>query len=274
MSNTYTASYSHSQTVSCGPGHGPALGHNQYARHSDADLALAFDRNFDAFREWDSPNASMRRIHEVANRPMTGNPHRDNEKMLASEILRRPQVGNALDSVDDYGRRDGIIGRHTPRMAAEQLSSCNGGPKPYPQPCHDRPPVYPQPCHGRPPAYPQPCESRPPSSTQPYPQPQPVHPSPHNVYKSVPDQTLALAFHNNFNVFKDPMTGMATTSRIQDVAGRAMVGVQSVDNMTLLAREVLIRPGLVGYLDSVDYGGRQDGIIGPNNALKVAYQLS
>lgn len=95
-----------------------------YSKMSDSDLAKAFGDNFQAFKHPTTPNATTDKIREVAGRSLTGDAQKDNETQLAREVLKRDNVLKALDSVDDNGKRDGVIGPWNPKMAADQLA-CN-----------------------------------------------------------------------------------------------------------------------------------------------------
>ncbi|AZF48386.1 hypothetical protein [Pseudomonas sp. R2-7-07] len=97
---------------------------NQYSKMSDSDLAKAFGDNFQAFKHPTTANATTDKIREVAGRSLTGDAQKDNETQLAREVLKRDNVLKALDSVDDNGKRDGVIGPWNPQMAADQLA-CN-----------------------------------------------------------------------------------------------------------------------------------------------------
>jgi hypothetical protein len=97
---------------------------NDYSKMSDSGLAKAFGDNFQAFKHPTTPNATTDKIREVAGRSLTGDAHKDNETQLAREVLKRDNVLKALDSVDDNGKRDGVIGPWNPKMAADQLA-CN-----------------------------------------------------------------------------------------------------------------------------------------------------
>ncbi|AZF06067.1 hypothetical protein [Pseudomonas sp. R5-89-07] len=97
---------------------------NDYSKMSDSDLAKAFGDNFQAFKHPTTPNATTDKIREVAGRALTGDAQKDNETQLAREVLKRDNVLKALDSVDDHGKRDGVIGPWNPQMAADQLA-CN-----------------------------------------------------------------------------------------------------------------------------------------------------
>lgn len=101
---------------------------NAFSHMSDSQLASAFGDNFQAFKDPKTGNATADKIREVAGRPLTGDPQRDKETQLAQEVLKRDRVMNALDSVDDNGKRDGIIGPWNPAMAAGALACkpCNG----------------------------------------------------------------------------------------------------------------------------------------------------
>lgn len=93
-----------------------------YSSMSDSDLAKAFGDNFQAFKHPTTPNATTDKIREVAGRSLTGDAQKDNETQLARELLKRDNVMKALDSVDDNGKRDGVIGPWNPKMAADQLA--------------------------------------------------------------------------------------------------------------------------------------------------------
>lgn len=206
-----------------------------YKRLSDSDLALAFDKNFDAFRPSGTSYATSGKIREVAQRQLTGNPQQDNLTMLARQVVERDHVMNELDTVDHRNNapRDGRIGRWNPKLAAEKLSkSTPGCPPPHPQPCR------PDPCHA----------------------------SPINIYDRMSDSSVALAFGNNYKAFGKPENGVADVEQIYNIAGRQLSGNWAEDNMTLLAREIVKRPHVSHALDSIDDNGRQDGIIGYRNA--------
>ncbi|WP_157943511.1 hypothetical protein [Pseudomonas orientalis] len=100
-----------------------------YSSMSDSDLAKAFGDNFQAFKHPTTPNATTDKIREVAGRSLTGDAQKDNEIQLARELLKRDNVMKALDSVDDNGKRDGVIGPWNPKMAADQLA-CHCRPNP------------------------------------------------------------------------------------------------------------------------------------------------
>lgn len=100
---------------------------NGFSQMSDSQLAKEFGNNFQAFKDPKTGNATADKIREVAGRPLTGDAQKDKETQLAQEVLQRDRVLNSLDSVDDNGKRDGIIGPWNPGMAAGALSSkpCN-----------------------------------------------------------------------------------------------------------------------------------------------------
>jgi hypothetical protein len=99
-------------------------GSNPFSQTSDSGLAKAFGANFSAFKDPATGNATVDKIREVAGRGLTGDAQKDKETQLARELLKRDHVMGALDSVDDNGKRDGIIGPWNPQMAADQLA-CN-----------------------------------------------------------------------------------------------------------------------------------------------------
>lgn len=104
----------------------PSPASTPFSKMSDSDLAKAFGDNFQAFKHPTTPNATTDKIREVAGRSLTGDAQKDKETQLARELLKpnRDNVMAALDSVDDKGKRDGVIGPWNPQMAADQLA-CN-----------------------------------------------------------------------------------------------------------------------------------------------------
>ncbi|MGF6096458.1 hypothetical protein [Pseudomonas sp. 18175] len=103
-------------------------GKNHYSQMSDSQLATAFGDQFQAFKHPTTANATLDKIREVAARPLTGDANKDKDTLLAKEVLKRDNVLDALDSVDDNGVRDGVIGPWNPAMAAKKL--CSSPPKP------------------------------------------------------------------------------------------------------------------------------------------------
>ncbi|AZF00712.1 hypothetical protein C4J95_3252 [Pseudomonas orientalis] len=110
--------------ISVSPVSPPGPSPSDYSKMSDSDLARAFGDNFQAFKHPTTPNATTDKIREVAGRSLTGDAQKDNETRLAREVLKRDNVLDELDSVDDNGKRDGVIGPWNPNMAADKLA-CN-----------------------------------------------------------------------------------------------------------------------------------------------------
>ncbi|MHA6576461.1 hypothetical protein [Pseudomonas yamanorum] len=207
---------------------------NPFEQYSDSAVASAFGHHFQSFKHPTTPNATVGKIRQVAAQSLTGDAAKDRVTMLAREVIKRDNVLDALDSVDDKGVRDGVIGPWNPKLAAEQLSNCHTPPPP-PKPC---------------------CAK------------------PFNIYDRMPDSSLALAFGNNYKAFGKPENGVADVEQIYNIAGRQLSGNWAEDNMTLLAREIVKRSHVSHALDSIDDNGRQDGIIGYRNAQLTSAHLA
>lgn len=249
MAISHTHSMQHAQNVHSQPAQASLrLVGNPYLRMSDSDLALEFGKNYSAFQPRPSWYATEGKIQEMAKRTMpSGEPQQDKLTMLARELVKRDHVMEQLDTTG-HGQRDGLIGNGNPRIAANNLSKC---PPPLPDPC------YSQPCRPQP-GRPNPCGS-----------------SPLNIYRSMSDSSVALAFGNNYKEFGNPQrNGVADLGQIFKMARREMSGNWAQDNMTLLAREIVNRPYVSRALDSIDDNGRQDGIIGYRNAQLAAAYLA
>ncbi|WP_193557576.1 hypothetical protein [Pseudomonas kairouanensis] len=94
-----------------------------YSSQSNDDLAKMLLNNFDAFKDPKQPwYITTQGISDLANKPLTGNPDQDQNIRLARELMRRPELVNAMDRHSTTGALDGLIDRKKIQMT---LSSQN-----------------------------------------------------------------------------------------------------------------------------------------------------
>ncbi len=104
----------------------PCYGHKPdpvYSQKSNDDLARQLLNNFDAFKDPKTPwFVTTQSLSDMANKPLTGNPAQDQNIRLARELLRRPEVVNALDRHSSTGALDGLIDRQKIQMTLSSQS--------------------------------------------------------------------------------------------------------------------------------------------------------
>ena len=104
----------------------PCYGHKPdpvYSQKSNDDLARQLLNNFDAFKDPKTPwFVTTQGLSDMANKPLTGNPAQDQNIRLARELLRRPEVVNALDRHSSTGALDGLIDRQKIQMTLSSQS--------------------------------------------------------------------------------------------------------------------------------------------------------
>lgn len=85
-----------------------------YAKQSNEQLAQRLLDNFDAFKDPKSPDyITTQALEAMASRALTGNPSVDQNIRLARELLKRPELVQALDRNSGTGATDGLISRET-----------------------------------------------------------------------------------------------------------------------------------------------------------------
>jgi hypothetical protein len=89
----------------------------QYSLKSNEQLAQQLLDNFRAFRDPKNPGyISADSIHEMANKKCSSDPVMNENIRLAKEMLRRPELMNAIDRHSSTGALDGLIDRENLRL--------------------------------------------------------------------------------------------------------------------------------------------------------------
>ena len=89
----------------------------QYSLKNNEQLAQQLLDNFRAFRDPKNPGyVSADSIHEMANKKWTSDPVMNENIRLAREMLRRPELMNAIDRHSSTGALDGLIDRENLRL--------------------------------------------------------------------------------------------------------------------------------------------------------------
>lgn len=84
-----------------------------YSKRTGEQLAEQLLKNYDAFRgPWPSREVTTQSVHNMAARPLTGNPHIDSNIRLARELVRRPELMQALDRNGRTGELDNRLSRN------------------------------------------------------------------------------------------------------------------------------------------------------------------
>lgn len=84
----------------------------QYSLKNNEDLARQLRDNFDAFIDPRNPgHVTIDSIHAMAGKSWSSNPVMNENIRLANELLRRPDLLNALDRHSTTGALDGLINR-------------------------------------------------------------------------------------------------------------------------------------------------------------------
>ncbi len=78
----------------------------------------------------------------------------------------------------------------------------------------------------------------------------------------------------NFEYFRSPGSSFASRESLADVANRPLGMGGHDDQMTLLARDILGRPGLASLFDGVQNGAQEDGLINREDMQLAIGQLS
>ncbi|WP_411379646.1 type III secretion effector protein [Pseudomonas sp. MPB26] len=83
-----------------------------YSQKNNEQLAQQLLANFAAFKDSNNPGSvSVDSLHAMANRGLSGNAAMDNNIKLARELLRRPELIDAIDRHPTTGALDGLIDR-------------------------------------------------------------------------------------------------------------------------------------------------------------------
>ncbi|WP_312496466.1 hypothetical protein [Pseudomonas cremoris] len=83
-----------------------------YSNKSNDDLAKMLLNNFDAFKDPKQPwFINTQAISDMANKPLTDDASQDQNIRLARELMKRPELVNAIDRHSSTGALDGLIDR-------------------------------------------------------------------------------------------------------------------------------------------------------------------
>ena len=94
-----------------------------YSQKSNDDLARMLLNNFDAFKDPKQPwFVTKDGLSDMANKPLTGNTSQDQNIRLARELMKRPELVNALDRHSTTGALDGLIDRQKIQMTLSSQS--------------------------------------------------------------------------------------------------------------------------------------------------------
>lgn len=251
-----------------------------YRTSSNTMVAQDFANSFSYFQ---GPSGFVTRavLEDAANRPLTGDPIHDRMTMLAQEILSRPEMSHLLDAINQNGFEDGLISQGDANRVVDYYKN------------QEAPPMLGDAARFIGSLLRQRVESRYDENYRPqaFGSPAPIQPlswgasassqgdgmSPQNAevayaLKGSSDSDLASELGNNFDYFKPDANGKVHQETLREVAGRPLTGNASDDRMTLLAREILSRPGLNSKLDSDHDADKADGIVGRDTTERVSKQ--
>ena len=94
-----------------------------YSNKSNDDLASMLLNNFDAFKDPKQPGfINTQSISDMASKPLTGNAAQDQNIRLAKELMKRPELVNAIDRHSTTGALDGLIDRKKIEMTLASQS--------------------------------------------------------------------------------------------------------------------------------------------------------
>lgn len=94
-----------------------------YANKSNDQLLGMLLNSFNAFKDPARPGyITTQSLSDMANRPLTGNPAQDRNVRLARELMKRPEVVNAVDRHSTTGILDGLIDRQKIAMILSSQS--------------------------------------------------------------------------------------------------------------------------------------------------------
>ncbi|WP_135309544.1 hypothetical protein [Pseudomonas nabeulensis] len=94
-----------------------------YSTRSNDDLAKMLLDNFDAFKDPKQPwFVTTQTISDMAGKALTGDAAQDRNILLARELMRRPDLVNAMDRHSTTGALDGLIDRRKIQMTLNSQS--------------------------------------------------------------------------------------------------------------------------------------------------------
>ncbi|AZF05039.1 hypothetical protein [Pseudomonas sp. R5-89-07] len=96
---------------------------------------------------------------------------------------------------------------------------------------------------------------------------------PSNMISNYSNSAVAELLLRDFDYFRSPGSFFVSRDSLADVANRPLGGGGYDDQMTLLARDILGRPGLASLLDGVQNGGLEDGLINREDLQLAIHQM-
>ncbi|WP_300628052.1 hypothetical protein [Pseudomonas sp.] len=96
---------------------------------------------------------------------------------------------------------------------------------------------------------------------------------PGNLTSIYSNSDVAKLLLRDFEYFRSPDNSFVSRDSLVDVANRPLGNGGYDDQMTLLARDILGRPGVASLLDGVQNGGREDGLINREDVQLAISQL-
>ena len=94
-----------------------------YSNKNNDELARMLLNNFDAFKDPARPwFINSQAISDMASKPLTGNAAQDQNIRLAKELMKRPELVNAIDRHSTTGALDGLIDRKKIEMTLASQS--------------------------------------------------------------------------------------------------------------------------------------------------------
>lgn len=114
---------------------------NPYENANNRDISAAFKVNVDIFTDEETGKPTQARLRAIANRPLTGKVADDNMTVLATEILRRPELNKTLvpqyeweAPKTDEKKKDLPVGAQGDGLARQRVENADKGtgqPNPY-----------------------------------------------------------------------------------------------------------------------------------------------
>ena len=94
-----------------------------FSNKSNDDLAKMLLNSFDAFKDPKQPGyVTTQGISDLASKPLTGDAAQDQNIRLARELMKRPELVNAMDRHSTTGALDGLIDRKKIEMTLSSQS--------------------------------------------------------------------------------------------------------------------------------------------------------
>ncbi|SFI31092.1 hypothetical protein SAMN03159342_03020 [Pseudomonas sp. NFPP04] len=258
-------------------------------------VARAFVDAFPYF-QGESGFVTRATLEHAANRLPTGDPYHDRMTQLARDVLSRPGMFESLDGINHGGHEDGLISLGDAQAVVFEYEDQEGaymlgGPDAYNGGMRVGPGGNYGGMQGAPVNYYGDMQSQQegyyggmqrsrfengygangarnyyPAASGMSPQNAEVA----NNFKQAKDSDLTTELGNNFDYFKPNEHGKITQKSLREVANRPLTDNPVDDRMTLLAKEIISRPGLNSKLDSDHNADIPDGKIGRDTIGRVS----